>query len=85
MPFAQLRALVVLLMEPEELALEEAELLNAELAEYENPSEHDEAVAEFESRPTTCMPRVNRASTLDTLIASLRASPPPIPFLRRRA
>lgn len=84
MPFAQLRALVVLLTEPEELAREEAELFNADLAEYEG-EDADDPVAEFESRPTTCMPRVNRASTLDALIASLRASPPPIPRLRRRA
>lgn len=55
MPFEQLRGLVISLIDPEP----------AEAIELD-----EEAVAEFDTRPTNCLPGP-RTSTLDQLIAAL--------------
>jgi hypothetical protein len=51
MPFAQLRALVLSLIDPD-----------------------DDPVAEFDTRPTTCLPGP-RTNTLDQLISALEQCP----------
>jgi hypothetical protein len=58
MPFEQLRALVLSLVESD-----------AQRADPE-PEPDDDPVAEFETQPTVCLPQA-RVSTLDQLIAAL--------------
>jgi hypothetical protein len=70
MPFEQLRALVVSTVEGEDpdASVDLHDL--AELADPRDAAEAAAAVAEFETRPTTCLPHA-RVSTLDQLIAAL--------------
>jgi hypothetical protein len=67
MPFQQLRALVVSLIEPD--ADPDAEV------DAGPDTEIDDPVAEFDTMPTTCLP-APRTSTLDQLIASLPKAEP---------
>jgi hypothetical protein len=63
MPFEQLRALVVSLVEPDRAA-----------PSARPDTEREDPVAEFDTRPTTCLPGP-RTSTLDQLIAALQQPP----------
>ncbi len=66
MPFEQLRALVVLLIEPQDDD------------DHNNNDDDDDPVGEFDTQPTMFRPNhPPRASTLDDLIASLRAATAP--------
>jgi hypothetical protein len=98
MPFEQLRALVVSLVEAEPDAAPGAAAApaprpprpatgSASGPAPRPPPSITEAVAEFETKPTICLPGP-RTSTLDQLVAALRrpdtlARPPALP--RRRA
>lgn len=77
MPYAQLRSLVILLIELED-----------EDEDEDRDEDRDEdgdldPMAEFEAQPTIHVRRTPRASTLDELIASLRSQPPPPPQMPR--
>jgi hypothetical protein len=56
------------------MSYEELHSLVVELVE---PDPDDDPVTEFETQLTTCQPSKPRTSTLDQLIAWLKAAPPP--------